>query len=261
MARVRGRLTVGDHGRVVGAVMLLVGACSGAERPLELRVFAAASLTDAFTELAAAFEVVHPGTSVQLNFAGSQTLRSQLELGAAADVFASADRTHFRALQVAGRIGAPELLAHNRLALVVSPNSSLRDFANLPHVERLVVGGPDVPIGRYTAALLQASQAVYGSQFAASVSRRIASQENSVRLLRSRVQMGAAEAAIVYRSDRLSTLVEVPIPEALNPATDLVIGRLLNSSRPDLAQAFVRFARSPEGQAVLVRRGFIAAGR
>jgi molybdate transport system substrate-binding protein len=250
---------VGAQRLAVGALVLFVGACSGGERPVELRVFAAASLTDAFTDLAAAFEVAHPEVSVQLNFAGSQTLRSQLELGAVADVFASADRTHFRTLQAAGRIGAPEVLAHNRLALVANPNSALRQFADLPQVARLVVGAADVPIGRYTSALLQGAQSVYGSHFAASVSRRVASRENSVRLLRSRVEMGAADAAIVYRSDRLPGLVDVPIPDALNPATDLVIGRLLDGSNPVLAQAFVDFSRRSIGQDLLVSHGFLAA--
>ena len=90
-----------------------------------LRVFAASSLTDAFREIAKAYEKAHPGVTVELNFAGSQVLRTQIEQGAPADVFASADLVHAEALAQAGHLGPRRIFARNVLVVVV-PSTGAR---------------------------------------------------------------------------------------------------------------------------------------
>jgi molybdate transport system substrate-binding protein len=236
----------------------LLCACSGTSDRVEVRVFAAASLTDAFTDLAAAFEVAHPDVSVRLNIAGSQTLRQQIEHGARADVFASANIEHYRALRAAGEVEPGQTLAYNRLALLVPTQSPLWGAADLARVERLVVGAPEVPIGRYTASLLGAADAEFGSGYRAAVRARIASREHDVRLLRSRVLLGVADAAIVYRSDWIKGLRIVAFPESINPPTELIIGLGTGSPAASDAAVLVAFCRSAAGQKILVEHGFEA---
>lgn len=133
---------------------LLAGAPAAAET---VRVFAASSLTDAFREVAADFEEVQPGARAELQLAGSQVLRVQIEQGAPADVFASADREHARALWTAGLVGEPRVFARTRLVVAVprGPGKvrSLGDLAR-PGV-RLVLAAPSVPAGRYATEALR----------------------------------------------------------------------------------------------------------
>ena len=160
-------------------VALLVALCVSACRPSDtapparraLVVFAAASLREGLNAVAEGFERAHPEVDVQLSFAGTQALRAQLEQGAAADVFASADQTHMDALRDSGFVDAPVTFARTHLVLVVSTEASarLRSFGDLSNAERVVVGAPEVPVGRYTALLLERADAALGAGFAARV--------------------------------------------------------------------------------------------
>ncbi|HEX6275176.1 MAG TPA: molybdate ABC transporter substrate-binding protein, partial [Polyangiaceae bacterium] len=122
---------------------------SGPVREDELVVFAAASLREPFSTLGAAFEKSHAGVEVTFNFAGSQALRTQLEHGAVADVFASADRRHMNELVAARRVKAPALFARNEPVMIVAEAlaGTLEVFGDLPAAGRVVVGLPEVPIG------------------------------------------------------------------------------------------------------------------
>jgi molybdate transport system substrate-binding protein len=254
-----------SRSRIVLAAALCLGIGTGASAApptRDLVVFEAASLKDAFATLAARFERDHPGVHVVTNPAGSQELRAQIEQGAAADVFASADRRHMDALVAAALVEPPALFTCNEPVVVVRRDlaASLRTFADLPRAERIVVGAPEVPIGAYTAQILQKAAAKLGTSFGARVQARIVSRELNVRQVLAKIVLGEADAGIVYRSDALAakgkvSLIEIP-PE-LNVTAAYPIAALKHAPDPGLAAAFVALVRSPGGAAVLREAGFV----
>lgn len=241
-----------------------LGACGkgAAEPPATLSVFAAASLTEAADELARAFEARHPGVDVVVSTAGSQVLRLQIEQGARADVFASADASHVRALADAGLVARSALLAKNGLAVVVPrTGNTLATLEDLARAQRLVLGTDAVPIGAYARTLLSRAGARYGEAWRATVEGHVVSEESNVRLLRAKVELGEADAAIVYRTDAAATdaVRTLAVPPDLDVRADYHIASLTRSTRPELADAFVSLALSAAGQDVLARHGFLPA--
>jgi molybdate transport system substrate-binding protein len=229
-----------------------------------LSVFAAASLREPFIEAAARFERAHPGVHVSFAFAGSQQLRLQIEQGAAADVFASADLRHAEALHAAGLLLPPRIFARNVLALAVPRGNpaSVHSLRDLPTAKRIVVAGPEVPAGRYTAQLFAAAGREMGAPFEAAVRARIVSRELDVRQVLAKVALGEADVGVVYRTDTLGMPREVEridIPEALNQTADYPIAATAGARNRALAAAFVDFIFSTEGQAVLASHGFLPA--
>src|SRR5690606_12049930 len=152
----------------------------------------------AFEALEAAFEAEHSDIDIRLNFAGSQTLRLQLEQGAAADVFASADPSHMDALVQAGLAGEPQTFARNSLVVVVPRDNpaDIDTFEDLGAARTLVVGNDAVPIGRYTQALLDRARTRLGDRFVERIDDAVVSRENNVRLVLAKVVLGEADAAI-----------------------------------------------------------------
>lgn len=230
----------------------------GAER--EVVVFAAASLRGAFTALEPELERAHPGVRVTLSFAGSQELRAQLEHGAAADVFASADRRHMAALVRAGRVADPVVFARNEPVLVVSREAApaVRSLAELPGAGRVVLGAPEVPIGAYTRELLERASATLGADFRARVERRVVSREPNARQVLAKVALGEADAGIVYASDARAApaVTVIAIPPELNVVAEYPIGVTSDAPHPELARAWVELLRSPAGARALSEAGF-----
>lgn len=173
-----------------------------------LTVFAASSLTEAFREAAGGFEERRAGVEVVLAFAGSQALRLQIEHGADFDVFASANLGHVRALAEAGLATDPQVFATSELAVVVPPDNPARikSFGDLVRAERLVLGAEAVPVGAYAREALARADADggWGAGFGAAALERVVSHESSARLARTRVELGEADAAIVYRADAVA---------------------------------------------------------
>jgi molybdate transport system substrate-binding protein len=222
----------------------------------ELVVFAASSLREAFQQLGNSFEQQHPGAHVALNLAGSQDLRVQIENGAAADVFASAD---LRQLQALAKLAvAPKIFARNVPVLVVPAGNpaGLRSFADLPKARRIVLGAAEVPIGAYTERILDAA----GPEFRRRVEERIVSRELNVRQVLAKVALGEADAAIVYRTDAQAAAGKVQMLEIPGaPVAEYPIAPLAGAPHPDLARRFVERVLSPPGQRVLESFGFLRA--
>lgn len=245
-------------------VLALVGGCRSnapSDERTELAVFAASSLTEAFEELERGFEATHPHVDVQLTFAGSQVLRLQIEQGATADVYASADERHMQALVQGGHVSPPAVFAHNELAVIVPANrsSSIQSFDDLDSADRLVIGAVHVPVGYYTQALFDRAAVHYGEAFAANLRANVVSEESNVRLVRAKVELGEADAAVVYRtdatgSDRVGT---VAIPDAINVHADYPIAVTVRTTHRESATAFVNYATSRAGAATLKRHGFM----
>lgn len=235
-------------------------ACASApEDESALTVFAAASLTDAFEVLADEFERSHPGVQVRLNFAGSQSLRTQLENGARADVFASANPKHMNALLQAGLVSDSTVFASNALVIAVPADNpaGVKTFLDLPRVERLVLAGEDVPAGAYAAEVLRRARSAHGKGFVDAVLRRIVSRENDVRATLQKVVLGEADAAIVYATDALAAgLPAIEIPSELNVRASYPIATVAGS---ELGRRFTDWVSSVDGQRRLAEFGFASS--
>lgn len=250
---------------VRGILALLLGVLlAGGARAETLRVFAAASLTEAFGEIGKAFEASHPGLTVEFNFAGSQVLRTQLEQGAEADVFASADRSHAESLKAGKLLPAYAIFTRNVPVVVVpvsgSPVTNLVDLAR-PGVT-VVVAGPTVPVGRYTTQVLRnmAASGLYGDDYQTRVQANTVSQESSVRAVLSKVVLGEVDAGFVYRTDALTVPGKVrvlTIPDRLNVIAEYPIGVVAGSHAAGLAREFIAFVTGAGGRAILDARGFL----
>ncbi len=227
-----------------------------------MTVFAAASLREAFTSLGTAFEAAHPEAHLVFSFAGSQTLRAQIEQGAPADVFASADERHMQALVAARRVQEPRAFATNELVVVVARAraGSLKTLAALPEAARIVLGAPEVPVGAYTARMLERATRTLGADFETRVEARVVSREPDVRQVLAKVALGEADAGVVYRTDALAAkdkVALVPIPSEDNVRATYPVAVTLGARAPELARAFVESLSSPAGQRALAERGFL----
>lgn len=252
---------------IFAGAMLVAPLARAADARATLRVFAAASLADAFAELTREFERTHPGLAVQLNLAGSQQLATQLEQGATADVFASADSRWMDHVRVRSLlVGEPHRFARNRLVVIVpqaNPGriTRLQDLAR-PGV-KLVLGARAVPVGRYSREMLQNLVRVPGFDldFARRVMANVVSEEENVRAVAGKVQLGEADAGIVYRSDVTPALARsvrvLEIPAGANVTASYPIAVLRAASQPQAARDFVALVLSPAGQRVLEGHGLI----
>src|SRR4030042_1884464 len=237
----------------------------GAAQTRELTVFAAASLTDAFEEIGNAFEAANPGVKVNFNFAGSQILRTQLEQGAAADIYASADHKNMDALIEENLVIANSYhdYTSNGLVVVLPPGNpakleSLKDLAN-PDI-KLVLADESVPAGKYARQILfnMSQNPEYGKDFETDVLANVVSNETDIRQVVTKVELGEADAGIVYVSDAVAApeLITIPIPVQFNIIAKYPIAILANSSNPGLAGSFIAYLISPAGQAILDKWGF-----
>lgn len=243
------------------ATALTTPAAAAPVAKTDLIVSAAASLRDAFTAMSEDFKRAHPGAEIKFNFAGTQELRTQLEQGAAVDVFASADQRHMNELQTAGRVVAPALFARNEPVIAVAKDATtkIRDLSDLPNAERLVIGTPEVPIGRYTLQILDRAATTRGADFRAKVEAKVASRELNVKQVLAKIKLGEAQAGIVYRTDARSTpeVTLVDIPADVNVIAEYPIAVVKDAPHPTLARAWVDFVVSEAGQRALKDAGFL----
>lgn len=236
----------------LGAAVLLAAACGDDGGSGDLTVFAAASLTDAFSELADAFEDDHPGVAVALGFAGSSSLREQILAGAPADVLAAADEASVQAIVDAGEAEGSVVFARNRVQLAV-PRGNPEGVTSLEDLARddLLVGlcAEPVPCGRLARDALRA----------ADVDAAVDTEEPDVRALLTKVAEGELDAGIVYETDVVAADGEVEvvdIPTANDVTARYPITVLERTDDRELAEAFVAFVASEAGQRVLLEHGF-----
>jgi molybdate transport system substrate-binding protein len=238
-------------------------------RQATLTVFAASSLTDAFKELGQAFEA-EKSTPVTFNFGASSQLRTQLQQGASADVFASADQAQMNNARSDGSIAGPDVtFARNRLVVITPKDNpgqiqSAADIAN-PGI-RFVTAAPEVPVGVYTQNMFdKMSQIdVFGADFKDRANANIVSREPNVRQVVAKVQLGEADAAVVYLSDVTPSsapdLLTIPIPDDLNTLASYPIALVTGGPQAELGQAFIDMVMSPAGQGVLMKWSFTTVG-
>ncbi len=259
-----------EQGDVLRYLALITGLLSAAGLSCggggsDLTVFAAVSLRQPLEEIARAFEAEHPDVDVVFNFAGSQRLRFQLEQGAEADVFVSADERQMeQAIDSRLVAGEPVAFAGNRLAVAVAEGNpasvaGLEDLAS-PGV-RLVWADPSVPLGAYSRQMVAALAAEQGSDLAGRIEANVVSEEENAEAVVGKVELGEADAGIVYETDarrleRAGAAV-LPIPEAYQPAIRYLAAALGQSDRPALARDFVQFLLSTTAQGIFQNCGFL----
>lgn len=241
-----------------------------------LNVFAASSLKESFEEMGQKVKAANRDLrALNFNFQGSQALVTQLQQGAPADVFASADRANMDKAVTAGLInGNPRELARNLLTIVLANEdpgniTGLKDLAR-PGV-KLSLADPSVPVGKYSLEALDnlSADPTYGVGFKQAVLNNVVSRENNVRQVLSRVQLGEVDAGIVYVTDAraamASTYGSVPpvktlaIPEKHNVAATYYIATVKGAAHPEAGRAFLDYVLSVEGQAILEKHGFSRA--
>lgn len=229
------------------------GIASGDSR-IGLKILAASSLTDAFTELGDAYKAVNRRvTSVQFEFAGSQEVAGNVEEREHADVLATADAASMNI--AATRVSGPRPFAHGSMTIAVAPGDplhirTLADLAN-PRV-RVVLGGPTVPVGRYAQQVLAE----------AGVSVRPSAEEADARTVLTRVRTGEADAGIVYVTDMRSAGVaatSVPIPVQQNAVATYFAAAVRGSAHGSVAKGFVTWLGSPTAETILRKYGFTPA--
>ena len=251
MLRSRTRLAA-----VLAVAALVLAACGGGGGSAsgsanELKVFAAASLTAAFTDIGKQFTSANGGTKVTFNFAGSQALATQIQQSAPADVFASADLANMG--KVKDLVGTPQNFASNLLAIVVEKGNpkgvkGLDDLAS-PDL-KVVLAAEDVPAGRYAKQVLDK----------AGVKVTPVSQEDNVKAVVTKVSLGEADAGIVYVTDVTAggdKVEGVDIPQTQNVTATYPIATVKATKAQDKAQAFMDLVLSAQGQQVLEQYGFL----
>ena len=254
---------VGAAAPLLAAVLLLSSACGagasgsdgGRGSTTTLRVFAATSVRAVFSDLESSFEAAHQDVDVELTFGGSSGLAAQIEQGAPADVLATADEQTMSLVVDETGSSRPTVFARNRLAIIVEPGNpegivSLRDLGRPGLV--VVLCAPAVPCGRLAAAALDAARV-------AVVPRSL---EENVGGVRSKVELGEADAGIVYATDALDAgdaVTKVDAPQFDDAALEAVYPiAVLDGAPREAAEAWVDHVLSPAGRSALSRAGFLA---
>lgn len=238
------------------APAMLFSACASStesQAQTTLKVYAASSLATPFEYAGLAFEGVHPGVRVQFNLGASSDLARFVQEGAPADVFASADVANMDKVESEDLLDSPSVIfATNYLEIIVEKGnplniSSLEDLSNPDLI--FVTTNPDVPIGKYTAEVLRK----------AGVSITPDSFESNVKGIMLKVASGEADAGIVYHSEVIASdgqVEGIKIPTEFNIVAKYPIGIIKNSANKKVAQEFIDFLLSPQGQDLLTQYGF-----
>ena len=232
-----------------------------------LKVFAAASLKPSFTAIQKQYQQAHPNVKIVYNFAGSQALVQQITQGAPADVFASADQKNMKKATDAGLTTNPQTFADNTLAVIIPTNNpahitALKDLANKG--VKIDVAASTVPVGSYTLQVLAklGKSADYGSTYESTVKANFVSQEDNDTAIVQKVELGEADAGIVYATDVSAVVASkvsfISIPTTFNIIAQYPITVLKNSTDTKDARAFVQYVLSTDGQAILAKYHFLS---
>ena len=269
--RARGRLA-----RISGAILAATavagclggatsapGAGTGSPKPVELTIYAAASLRDALVQIVSTYEAA-TGVELTVSTGSSAALEAQIEQGAPADVFLSADAANAQKVVDAGLAeGEPVPFATNGLVVVVpaANPAAIQSPADLatPGV-KIIAAGDDVPISRYVAELLAnlASEPGYPADFAAAYGANVVSKEEDVRAVVSKIEIGEGDAAIVYATEATTSadVATISVPETAD-VTATYAGVVIGASANGAAAAqFLDWLAGPDGRAILADFGF-----
>ena len=281
-------------GLLAATLLICAAACgsgntAGLSESRTITVFAASSLTEVMTHIIEDFQSEHPGTHVELNLAGSQELRLQLEHGAQADVFLSADPRQMELAAAGGLIaGQPVIFATNRMVVIAAKpsganpgseqlrdrqwNSGAGELAALKRLAdpgvSLALASPEVPAGAYAREAIQRLEGLFVSEmdhYACKVLANTATEEANVRSVAMKVALGEVDRGFVYATDAMTPFVskntvQFPIPPEASPEATYLAAAIetshTGSRSPELADRFIGYLLSPPGQRVMKFHGF-----
>lgn len=236
--------------------LIFLAACassSESQEQITLNVYAASSLATPFAYAGLAYEKEHPDVKVQFNLGASSDLARFVQEGAPADVFASADITNMNKVESQDLLDSQSFIfATTYLEIIVEKGnplniSSLQDLADPDLI--FVTSNPEVPIGKYTAEVLEKADVTVTPD----------SFESNVKGIMLKVARGEADAGIVYHSEVIASdgqVEGVKIPTEFNIVAEFPIGIVKNSANKKEAQRFIDYLLSPEGQSLLTQYGF-----
>jgi molybdate transport system substrate-binding protein len=249
------------------AAVLLV-ACSGGDAsptPTDLTVFSAASLADVLDQIETAYEAAVPGMALTIATDSSAALATQILEGAPADVFLAADTANPQRLVEAGLAdGGATVFAANALAIITpidDPGGLTTPFDLGRDGVRVIAAGDEVPITRYADELVRNLAASAGAppDFAAAYAANIVSREDNVAAVRTKIELGEGDAAIVYVTDAAASdrIAAIALPDTVNVRADYAGVVVAASADPVGAHAFLDWLVAPDGQAILASAGFL----
>lgn len=232
-------------------------------------VFAAASLTDAFNEIFVEFKRTNPGVEITPQYAGSPALRAQIEQGARADIYASADVPNMQMALQSGLVAdAGRIFARNSLVVIAPKDNPGKVSAPVDLRKgglKLVLAAPEVPVGSYARQSLASMEkdAAFGDGFAEAVLKNLVSNESNVRQVVSKVELGEADAGIVYGTDVTAPvapkLAVIQIPAQFNVVAEYPIALTKSPQNERAGRALIDYVLSKPGQAILKKYGFQTA--
>ena len=236
-----------------------------ADSPIELTVFAAASLRDVATDLKAAYDTHAPGVTLVVATDSSATLRTQIEQGAPADVFLSADTANPQALVDAGLTTGPGSPFAGNVLTVIVPDANEAGIRSPSDLARpgvaIIAAGDKVPITKYASKVVTKLAALdgYPADFAAAYTANIVSREDNVKAVVAKVGLGEGDAAIVYVTDATAaeSTTRVDIPEAAYVTATYAAVVIKASAHATSAQDFLDWLVGDDGQGILARHGFL----
>ncbi len=263
------RRSQGYYRQVISAVLFVMtfviltgcGHATGAEKE-EITVFAASSLRDSVTDISRAFEASYEDTTVNISFAGSKTLRAQLENGAPADIFLSANERHYKKLLDQGILVEGKKILTNEMVMVVSLEAAgdIKSLEDLQKPHHLILADKEVPAGDYAREVICSLGQLYGRDYEASVLENLASSESNVRQVLTKVVLGEGDAAIVYKTDITKDIADkvivLPIPADYNVTASYWIGLVNNDMISESVRNCRAFFEEDESCEIFETHGF-----
>lgn len=248
---------------LVGILLVITfSGCQQEEAKNEIKIFAASSLTESVTDICQLYETSCQNTCLTVNFAGSKTLRTQIENGAPADIFVSANEKHYKALLEQGLIKEGRKLLVNEMVLVVSNEASdkicsLEDLSK-PHL--LILADEGVPAGDYGRKVISNLNEVYGEDYSDQVLNNLASSENNVRQVLTKIALGEGDAAMVYKTDITEDMAGqvkvIEIPTDHNVIASYWIGIINNDKIAESVSDCFDYFSKTESNKIFERYGF-----
>ncbi len=244
---------------LLAAPALFALGCGGGGETIT--IFAASSLTDVMPAVIQRYEQREPGVTFTLSLSGSQTLASQIEEGAPADLFISANPIHAQRLVERGLVARSAVLVENRLVVAVEQDSALREVGDLALAGvRIAVGAPRVPVGELTETALTLLERD-DPELARALRRNVVTEDPNVRVTLSRVELGEADAAFVYHTDVavVPGLRAIELPDEV-PRNEYVLTLIVRDDPQALERAarFFDFLLGAEAGAIFAEAGFTA---
>jgi molybdenum ABC transporter molybdate-binding protein len=231
---------------------------AGAQGDTQVTALVAANMTEAFDALADRYTEREPGTRIDASYAGTQILFTQIQHGAPADLFISADRDYAERAKNSGLIDGYTAVAEMKPVVVVPKDNpaevdSLKDLGE--RSLKLVIGVDNVPVGKYTRQVLRNAEDGYGEDFYGNVMNNVVSTDTDTKQVTQKAVTGAADAAIVYRTDITPNVAKkvnmIQIPERYNETAGNYAAVLNGAEHPEQAQQMIQFMRSPQGQEIM----------